>query len=230
MIKTAEDKFCKLVINSEIYGHPVTFDQKGFDMISLRLPENKFRSIILDSLKVWKLFRWKAGQEKVAIVKTAQNERCGTLGKNRSDRGFLRCSEKAISFSLKQDADVEAKERSYPDHTTSALPAPSWGLLDTIQPFTADMHHSICVSNRRGRSLGGRVFKRGIIGIFALNMAIVADVSGKRLCTQSKERNPVEHQTWGAKDWMWSHRQWHTVRYFTGMKWIKKELGQWLPK
>ena len=86
MIKAAEGKCKKLEINSEIYGQLVEFDQKGGDMMSLTLSENKFSSIALDSLKAWKLFRWKAGQERVAIAKTAQNERCDKQGSGTSVR------------------------------------------------------------------------------------------------------------------------------------------------
>ena len=42
MVEAAQGKCCEFVINSEIYGQPVEFDQKEGDMISLRLPENKF--------------------------------------------------------------------------------------------------------------------------------------------------------------------------------------------
>ena len=48
MIKAAEGKCCKFVFNSEIYGQPKEFDQKGGDMILLRLPENKF-TLTLDT-------------------------------------------------------------------------------------------------------------------------------------------------------------------------------------
>ena len=42
MVEAEQGKCCEFAIISEIYGQPVEFDQKEGDMISLRLPENKF--------------------------------------------------------------------------------------------------------------------------------------------------------------------------------------------